>query len=185
MPDKKDTEIKGKIVSRRTEVRENLKNVQPSLTKVEFDESKQRRVVTYTKTSHLYQDNKETGGKDYKHTLITEEEFDLRLRDEYSEAKARDTLFESIAEDVNNVNLEEIQSVDDVLEFANETGGSNTEKKRRAIALVKKLRENYEYQLDEWLQKKKTSGDKNFNDDKPAYTHFRITSSDFSNNNYY
>ena len=186
MSSKKDTEIKGKVVSKREEIRDNLKNVQPSLTKLVFDDSTKRRLVTYTKTSHIYQDDKETGGQKYKHTLITEEEFDLRLRNEHNETRERDRLFEIIDEDVNNVNLEKIQSLDDVLEFANETGGSNTEKKRRGIALVKKLRENYENKLDEWLQKKQTSDDKNSNVDnpKPVYTHFRITSSDFSNNYY-
>ena len=97
----------------------------------------QKRITSKTIT-HVYGDD-----KNYKHTRILTEVINHNLRQSDIEHRAMQELRASIDEEVMTLDLSEIRSKEDILKFACQPTLSNTEKKRRAIALQKVLAKRY------------------------------------------
>ena len=132
------TEEKKKKISDETQVlteEERLQMIsQPVIIKEQFDTgTKQKRITSKTNT-HVY-----GGDKKYKHTRILTEVINQHLRKSDIEHRAMQELRASIDEEVMTLDLSEIKSKEDILKFACQPALSNTEKKRRAVALQKVL----------------------------------------------
>ena len=77
--------------------------------------------------------------KEYKHTrILTEVATQSLLQSDIDHSRMKE-LQKSIDADVKMLVLSQMESRDDILKFACKPGLSNTEKKRRAIALQKAL----------------------------------------------
>jgi hypothetical protein len=116
---------------------------QPVVTKVEYDMQKGVKHVTTIKEKHHFDDPTEKGSsKKYKKTVMTEEQFPETITQHELNCTEKNELFEKIQEEVDGVVLDTIKDKEDILKFAKGNDGifrSNTERKRRAVALLKRL----------------------------------------------
>lgn len=162
---------------------------QPVVDKVEYDWDKGVKHVTTTKEKHHYDDTKEKGNlKTYKKTVLTQERFPENISQHELNCKEKNDLIDKIQKDVDKVDLDTIKDKNDILKFANGTGGiSNTEKKRRAVMLLNRLdpvlKVRFEKEKEEYKKKFKESKNK---DEKkkipvPFYERPRITSLEIAN----
>ena len=162
---------------------------QPVVDNIEYDLDKGVKHVTTTKEKHLYDDPKEKGAsKKYKKTVLTEERFPENISQHELNCMEKNKLMEELQKEVNEVDLDTIKNKDDILKFANGTGGiSNTEKKRRAVMLLNRLdpvlKERFEKEKKEYKEKLKEVKNK---DEKnkipvPFYERPRITSLEIAN----
>lgn len=135
---------------------------QPVVTNVEYDMHKGIKYITTKKEKHHYDDPKEKGAvKKYKKTVLTEERFPEPIQQHELDCMEKNKLMENIQKEVDEVDLNTIKNKDDILKFANGNDGffrSNTEKKRRAVALLKRvepiLKERFEKEKQEYKEKK-------------------------------
>ena len=107
---------------------------QPVNIKEQFDTGTMQKRITSKTMTHVYGDD-----KNYKHTRILTEVINHNLRQSDIEHRAMQELRASIDEEVMTLDLSEIRSKEDILKFACQPTLSNTEKKRRAVALLKVL----------------------------------------------
>ena len=107
---------------------------QPVIIKEQFDTGTMQKRITSKTNTHVYGDD-----KNYKHTRILTEVINQHLRQSDIEHRAMKELMASIDADVMALDLSEIKSKEDILKFACQPALSNTERKRRAIALQKVL----------------------------------------------
>lgn len=163
---------------------------QPVVDKVEYDWDNGVKYVTTTKEKHHYDDPKEKGkSKTYKKTVLTQERFPVNISQHELNCMEKNDLIHKIQKEVDKVDLDTIKNKDDILKFANDTGGiSNTEKKRRAVMLLNRLdpvlKERFEKEKKEYKAKlkelKKNKDEKN-KIPVPFYERPRITSLEIAN----
>ena len=135
---------------------------QPVVTNVEYDMHKGVKYVTTKKEKHHYDDPKEKGSvKKYKKTVITEEQFPETISQHELDCMEKNKLMENIQKEVDEVDLDTIKNKEDILKFANGNDGvfrSNTEKKRRAVALLKRLdpvlKQRHEEEMKKYKEEK-------------------------------
>lgn len=162
---------------------------QPVVTNVEYDLDKGIKHVTTTKEKHHYGDPTEKGAlKKYKKTVVTDERFPENIWQHELDCMDKNELMGQLQKEVDEVDLNTIKDKDDILKFANGSGGiSNTEKKRRAVLLLNRLdpvlKERFEQEKKEYKEKLKGAKDK---DEKkkipvPYYERPRITSLEIAN----
>tara|TARA_B100001115_G_scaffold162960_1_gene138889 strand:+ start:60 stop:977 length:918 start_codon:yes stop_codon:yes gene_type:complete len=121
-----------------------LTGIMPTKQSVQVDEQidmdKLEKTVTFQKEKHQWDDPKEKGSsKKYKNTVVAREQFKFRLTNEEVASIAKEKLLNEIQSEVDEVNLDDFKTKDDILKFANQPATSNTEKKRRAVMLMKRL----------------------------------------------
>ena len=107
---------------------------QPVIIKEQFDTGIMQKRVIYKTNTHVYVDD-----KNYKHTRILTEVSTQSLLQSDIDHREMTELMASIDEEVMDLDLSEIKSKEDILMFACKPALSNTEKKRRAVALLKVL----------------------------------------------
>ena len=116
---------------------------QPVVINVEYDMDKSIKHVTTRKEKHHYDDPKEKGAsKKYQKTVLTEERFPETIQQHEIDSMQKSELMENIQREVEALDLDTIKDKEDILKFAKGSDGifrSNTEKKRRAISLLKRL----------------------------------------------
>lgn len=116
---------------------------QPVVTSVNYDMHKGVKHVTTRKEKHHYGDATEKGAsKKYTKTVVTEEQFPETITQHELDCKEKNELMNKIQKDVDKVDLNTIKDKNDILKFAQGNDGifrSNTEKKRRAVALLRRL----------------------------------------------
>jgi len=135
---------------------------QPVVTKVEYDMQKGIKHVTTVKEKHHYDDPNEKGAsKKYKKTVMTEEQFPETITQHELNCMEKNELFEKIQEEVDAVDLNTINNKEDILNFAKGNDGvfrSNTEKKRRAVTLLKRLdpvlKQRHEEEMKKYKEEK-------------------------------
>uniref|UniRef100_A0A6C0BS41 Uncharacterized protein n=1 Tax=viral metagenome TaxID=1070528 RepID=A0A6C0BS41_9ZZZZ len=133
---------------------------QPVVINVDYDLDKGIKHVTTKKEKHYYSDPKEKGESNkYKMTVITEERFPENISQHEKECMEKNNLMDKLQKEVDEVDLDTIKDKEDILKFANGNGGiSNTEKKRRAVLLLKRLdpvlKERFEQEKKEYKEKK-------------------------------
>ncbi len=113
---------------------------QPVIIKEQFDTGIMQKRVIYKTNTHIYKDeDKNKKVKEYKHTRILTEVATQSLLQSDIDHREMTELMASIDEEVMTLDLSEIKSKEDILKFACQPALSNTEKKRRAVALLKVL----------------------------------------------
>ena len=106
----------------------------------QLDYDKGVKHVTYQKEKHEWDDPKKKGAsKKYKSTTITRERYAFPITQKEVDSMAKEELMKSIQKEVDEVNLDDIKTKEDILNFANQPAISNTEKKRRVVMLMKRL----------------------------------------------
>ena len=154
---------------------------QPVVTNVEYDMEKGIKHVTTRKEKHHYDDPTEKGAsKKYKKTVLTEERFPVTIQQHEIDSMQKSELMENIQKEVEALDLDTIKSKEDILKFAKGSDGifrSNTERKRRAVALLKRLDPVLKQRHEEEMKKYKE--DKSLN--VPKYERPRITSLEIAN----
>ena len=132
--DKKKVFLINEILRIRPPVPSNL---QPVLLSEEFDESKFEKKMTFKYVKHLF--NK---AKEYQKSIISVESYIVTLQYSEINCQTKNNLLKSINLEVDNINLDDHSSKQNILEFACNNSKSNTEKRRRATALQKRLLAN-------------------------------------------
>ena len=133
---------------------------QPVVTSVDYDMDKGIKYITTMKEKHIFDTPKERGAsKKYKGTVMTEERFPENITQHELKCMEKDELMNRIQKEVDEVDLVTIKDKDDILKFANGNGYiSNTEKKRRAVMLLKRLdpvlKARFEQEKKEYKEKK-------------------------------
>jgi len=110
------------------------KTVKPVLLKEDFNLADMEKKVTFKYVKHLFDDNKL-----YKKSVVSVESYIIPLQFVDIDNQTKNNLLQSIQQEVDNLNLDEYSSKEKILEFACENNKSNTEKRRRATALQKRL----------------------------------------------
>jgi len=166
--------VRGKIVSKRIDVRESVNlteeqaakvptqvlhcvktglipSKQPVIKGVDYNRSSGIKKVTYEKEKHTYRDSNEKGkSREYTGTVITQEQYPETITEHERNCLTKEDLIAKINKEVNNLDLNDFRSKGDILKFAYGPGYiSNTEKKRRAVALMKKV--NLFGQENQWI----------------------------------
>ena len=120
---------------------ERLQTVsQPVIIDIKLDEESMQKRVIYKTNTHVYkEEDKKKKVKEYKHTRILTEVSTQSLLQSDIDHREMTELRASIDEEVMKLDLTEIKNKEDILMFACQPGLSNTEKKRRAVALQKSL----------------------------------------------
>ena len=208
---------RGKVISKREEVRESAKLTQEQVEKipaqllhckkdglppaekpvikgVDYNRSSGIKKVTYEKEKHLFNNSNEKGqSKEYKKTSITEEQYPETISEHEMNCLTKGDLVARIDKEVDNLNPEDYTSKEDILKFAKGPGYiSNTEQKRRAVSLMKKvnlfLQDNHKKELAKWKAEKKAEKEANKKADKkngsgraiPKFERIRVTSSEIA-----
>ena len=135
---------------------------QPVVTNVEYDMEKGIKHVTTRKEKHHYDDPKEKGAsKKYKKTFLTEERFPETISQHELNCMEKNELMENIQKEVEALDIDTIKDKEDILKFAKGTDGifrSNTEKKRRVVALLKRLdpvlKQRHEEEMKKYKEEK-------------------------------
>ena len=135
---------------------------QPVVTNVEYDMEKGIKHVTTRKEKHHYDDPKEKGAsKKYKKTVLTEERFPETISQHELNCMEKNELMENIQKEVEALDIDTIKDKEDILKFAKGTDGifrSNTEKKRRVVALLKRLdpvlKQRHEEEMKKYKEEK-------------------------------
>ena len=172
---------------------------QPVVTNVEYDMQNGIKHITTRKEKHHYDDPKEKGSsKKYKKTVLTEERFPETISQHELNCMEKNELMENIQKEVDEVDLDTIKDKEDILKFAKGGDGifrSNTEKKRRAVALLKRLdpvlkqrheeeMKKYKEEMKKYKEEKKKNKEekkKNKSLNVPKYERPRITSLEVAN----
>ena len=178
--------VRGKVISKGREVRESVSLTEEQVAKipaqllhckgdgllpakkpviidVDYNLSSGIKQVTYEKEKHLFNNSGEKGKmKEYKETSITQEQYPETITEHEKKCLTKRDLVAGIDKEVDNLNPKDFTSKGDILKFANGPGYiSNTEKKRRAVALMKKvnqfLQDNHKKELAEWKVNKKVN----------------------------
>lgn len=110
------------------------RTIKPVLLSEDLDESKFEKKVTYKYVKHLFNDAKE-----YQKSIVSVESYITPLQHSDIHFQTKNNLLRSIQTEVDNLDLEEYSSKSKILEFACNNAKSNTEKRRRATALQKRL----------------------------------------------
>lgn len=112
-------------------------NVLPILLNEDFDRSKMENKVTFKYVKHIFNKSNE-----YEKSIVSVESYINPLQ--YSEIHHQDKqkLLDSIQAEVGKLNLDDYKTKEQIMDFACNNGKSNTEKRRRATALQKRLLEN-------------------------------------------
>jgi large subunit ribosomal protein L40e len=106
----------------------------------QFDLDKGVKSVTYQKEKHEWGDPAKKGAsKVYNSTTITQEKWAIPITQKEIDSMTKEELMKGIQKEIDEVNLDDIKTKDDILNFANQPAVSNTEKKRRAVMLMKRL----------------------------------------------
>lgn len=109
------------------------KFTQPHILNTEYDLENQTKTISYLYTKHRYKDDK------FVDTITSTQQFKTHIqKNELSNLKYED-LINKINEDTSKINLNKIKSKDDILKLVDLEDTSNTEKKRRAIAICNRL----------------------------------------------
>lgn len=116
------------------------KSCQPVLINTECDMNNNNKILTYKYVKHLYEGEKES--RSYKHSEVTIEKYTLPLQDKDIKNYEKNQLLNDINNEVQSLNLEEWKRREEVLSFACDNGKSNTERKRRLVALSRALVDN-------------------------------------------
>ena len=180
---------RGKVISKREEVRGSkeltedqvgkipaqllhckkgglLPAGKPVIKGVDYNRSSGIKSVTYEKEKHWFNDSDKKGKtKEYAMTSITQEQYPEKITEHEKACLTKKELIDGINKEVDNIIHEDLKSkayLVDILKFANGPGYiSKTEKKRRAVALMKKvnqfLEDNHKKELAEWKINKKIS----------------------------
>jgi hypothetical protein len=133
---------------------------QPVVTSVDYDMDKGIKYITTVKEKHIFDTpDKKGASKKYKETVMTEERFPENISQHELKCMEKDELMNRIQKEVDEVDLDTIKGKEDILKFANGNGYiSNTEKKRRAVLLLKQLdpvlKERFEQEKKEYKEKK-------------------------------
>ena len=106
----------------------------PVLLKEDFNPSKMEKEVSFKYVKHLFNDAKE-----YQKSVVSIESYIVPLQYVDIDNQTKNNLLQSIQQEVDNLNLDEFSSKENILEFACNNAKSNTEKRRRATALQKRL----------------------------------------------
>jgi len=158
----------------------------PVIIGVDYNRGSGIKKVTYEKEKHLFNDSDEKGKKnEYRGTSITQEQYPETITEHEKKCLTKRDLVAGINREVNNLNPKDFTSKKDILAFAEGPGYiSNTEKKRRAVALTKKvnqfLQDNHNKGLTEWKINKKNNKKNGFGEAIPKLERFRITSSEIA-----
>ena len=139
-----EIEVKKRKIRDETKIlteAERLQTVsQPVIIDIKLDEESMQKRVIYKTNTHVYkEEDKKKKVKEYKHTRILTEVSTQSLLQSDIDHREMTELRASIDEEVMKLDLTEIRSKEDILMFACQPGLSNTEKKRRAVALHKSL----------------------------------------------
>ena len=110
------------------------RTIKPVLLSEDLDESTFEKKVTYKYVKHLFNDAKE-----YQKSIVSVESYITPLQHSDIHFQTKNNLLHSIQTEVDNLDLEEYSSKRKILEFACNNAKSNTEKRRRATALQKRL----------------------------------------------
>ena len=201
--------VRGKIVSKRVEVRESaslteeqvakvptqvlhcvktglIPSKQPVIKEVDYDVSSRTKKVTYQKEKHTYHDSNEKGkSREYTGTVITQEQYPEPISEHEMNCLTKCDLLDKINKAVDNLDLKDFTSKGDILKFANGPGYiSNTEKKRRAVALMKKvnqfLQDNHKKELGQWKVNEKNHKKNGSGEAIPKLERIRVTSSEIA-----
>lgn len=132
--DKKKVFLVKEIIRIRPPVPSNLP---PILLVEKFNPSKMEKTVKFRYVKHLF--NK---GNVYQKSIISVESYIVPLQYSEINCQTKNNLLESIHLEVDNLNLDDHSSKEKILEFACNNSKSNTEKRRRATALQKRLLAN-------------------------------------------
>lgn len=116
------------------------KPYQPTLMKTEYDIDNNRKILTYKYVKHLY--GEDSKSKIYKNSEVTIEKYTLPLQDKDVKNYEKNQLLNDIDNEVKSLNLEEWKRREQILSFACDNGKSNTERKRRLVALSRALVDN-------------------------------------------
>ena len=148
---------------------------QPVVTNVEYDMHNGIKYVTTMKEKHLFDDSKEKGSsKKYKTTVLQSEQFPETISHHELDCMEKNNLMDKIQKEVDEVDLDTIKGKEDILKFANGNGEiSNTEKKRRAIALLKRVDPFLKQRHQEEMKKRK-KGDNVIKYERPRITSLEI-----------
>ena len=151
------------VVSKEEEVFEDHKYIPPVLIGEEYDIPNMVKMVTYRYVKHIYKDKTEgkVTFKRYSHSIITVEKYKTLLTNEEIRGQEKKDLIKSIEDEVSELDLSKFKTKKSIMKFACDNGKSNTERRRRAVILQKKLIEEQErlesesrLEIKEQLQKK-------------------------------
>lgn len=116
------------------------KSFQPVLVNTEYDMENNEKIMTYKYVKHLYGGDKES--RFYKNSEVTLEKYKLPLQNKDIKNFEKNQLLNDIDNEVKSLNLDEWNRREQVLSFACDNGKSNTERRRRLVALEKALVSN-------------------------------------------
>lgn len=116
------------------------KSCQPVLINTECDMNNNNKILTYKYVKHLYEGENESIS--YKHSEVTIEKYTSPLQDKDIKNHEKNQLLNDINNEVKSLNLEEWKERGQMLSFACNNGKSNTERKRRLVALSSALVDN-------------------------------------------
>lgn len=116
------------------------KMLQPVLMDTEIDLSNNKKILTYKYVKHLYSGDKDT--RAYKNSEVTIEKYSLPLQVKDIKNYEKTLVMKEIDDEVKSLNLDEYWRKNQILSFGCNNGKSNTEKRRRLIALQKALVNN-------------------------------------------
>jgi hypothetical protein len=113
-------------------------SIKPVLINSNYDIPKMKKTITYKYVKHIYNDD----SNKYEKSIVSVESYINPLK--YSEIHCQDKqkLLDSIQTEVGKLNLDDYKTKEQIMDFACNNGKSNTEKRRRATALQKRLLEN-------------------------------------------
>lgn len=128
---------------------------QSTIIDVEYDLDKGVKHVTYAKERHSYSDPTEKGAsKKYKKTTIQHERYPFTISQHEMNVMTKNELLDKIKHEVGDLDLSDFKTKEDVLKFANGDGYiSNTEKKRRAVELIKSLQKQHDDDMAKYHKK--------------------------------
>ena len=139
-----EIEVKKRKIRDETKIlteAERLQTVsQPVIIDIKLDEESMQKRVIYKTNTHVYkEEDKNKKVKEYKHTRILTEVSTQSLLQSDIDHREMTELMASIDKEVMDLDLTEVKNKEDILKFACQPALSNTEKKRRAVALLKVL----------------------------------------------
>jgi hypothetical protein len=113
---------------------------QPVLINAEYDMENNNKILTYKYVKHLYDGEKAL--RSYRNSEVTIEKYKLPLLNKDIKNYEKNQLLNDINNEVQSLNLEEWKSREQLLSFACSNGKSNTERRRRLVALQRALVSN-------------------------------------------
>ena len=128
---------------------------QPVIINVEYDHDRGVKNVTYARERHSYSDPNEKGAsKKYNKTIVQHERYPFTISQHEMNVMTKNELLDKIKREVGDLDLSVFKTKEDVLKFANGDGYiSNTEKKRRAVELIKSLQNQHDDDVAKYHKK--------------------------------